>query len=280
MQALYGNTMALFLSDMLLDAIDELSSATSSRTELLAQFYKEEEEDEQRLFSSPAPPHPIEYNNVPLDHDLVNEANVSVFFRSPSICHTARLPSMTRYLGILTESNNTGVHDYYKGVHIKQAKERVSREGNDGDMPMPLVWDNEDRDRSCPLELQRDHNDYFFVSSRMGSTSLTVPNAAELQAYGRKSEKLHGILVLCLIRCPWRRCPKGAMRQEEIRNGQVRLEVNDQLVTNVTDFGGECLVLRSDAGHRFQPNDAGQFVLRARILGNNSLLRISSLIVF
>lgn len=271
--------MALFLSDMLLEAIYELSATEiDNRTDLLAQLHKEQDDDDARFATADAVPQPFEYDKTPLDSDLMNEANVSVFFRSPSICHTARLPSVTRYLGILTESNETGVQDYYKGVHLNEAK-KLASEGN-GDMPMPLVWGNEDRDTTCPLELQRDHKDYFYVSNAMGAATLTIPNTAQVQAYGRKAEELHGILVLCLIRCDWGKCPKRAMRQDDIRNGRVRLEVNNELVVNGTAFGGECLVLRGENGHRFPPNDAAQFVLRARVLEDNALLRISSLIVF
>lgn len=248
MQALTGNIMALFLTNILLEAIDDLvannttTTAATNRQELLTRLEQEQKSDYQR-FSTSHPPEPFE--KIPLDEDLVNAANVSVFFRSPSICHVATLPSMTRYLGILTKSNETGVHDYYKGIHLEQAKS-LTLQGSDQEMEMPLVWDNNvDREGpGCELELRRDHKEYFYVSDKMGTATLTVPNPAEFQAYGRNSQKLHGIIVICLIRCPWQRCPPGALRHDEIRNGNVRLEVNGQLVTNVTDLGGECLVLR------------------------------------
>ena len=278
MQALLGNAMALFLADMLVAAIDELASSNASnRVELLTQLQKEEENDFE-LFQKTVVSVPIEYEKIPLDEDLLDDSNASIFFRSPSICHIASLPSQTRYLGILTESNQTGVHDYYKGIYIDEAKQLSAR--NDADAPMPLVWDNEGRDQECPLELRHDFKDFFFVSSKMGSASLTVPNAAELKAYGRTFRNRHGILVLCLVRCLWGKCPRDSMRQEEIRNGTVRLHVNGQLVTNATNFGSDCLVLRNEKGHRFQSNDSGQFVLRATILANNAILRLSSLVIF
>jgi hypothetical protein len=278
MQALYGNAMAMFLADTLLEAIDDLvDSNITNQTEILTRLQKDEDDDFE-LLSKRKVPVTVEYDKIPLDKDLLNHANASVFFRSPSVCHIAKLPSQSRYLGILTETNETGVHGYYSGIHMDDAMKLTSRQN--GDAPsMPLVWDSEEREKECPLEIQRDFKDYFFVSSKMGSAMLTIPNAAEMKAYGRKSQKLHGILVLCLIQCPWGKCPKDAARQEEIKNGKVRLEVNDQRVTNVTAMGGECLVLGNDKSHRFQANDAGQFVLRANILANNAILRISSLIV-
>lgn len=284
MQALTGNIMALFLSEMLLEAIDDLSNSTTTTTnrhDLLVQLQEEEHQDYARFLASPAPD-ASQLEKVPLDADLLSEQNVSVFFRSPSICHGATLPSMSRYLGILTESNETGVHDdeYFRGMHIKEAKTLGKEEE---ETTMPLVWDNaEEKETKCPLEIQRDHKDYFYISKKMGARTLTVPNAAELQAYGRTSDgdsKLHGIVVLCQIRCPWRRCPKGAMRQEDIRNGDVQLEVNEKRVQNITAFGNECFVLRGENGHRLPPNDDGQFVLRAKVKRKDSLLRISAMII-
>ncbi len=154
----------------------------------------------------------------------MDDSNASILFRSPSICHVAKLPSQTRYLGILTETNQTGVHDYYKGIYIDEAQKLTTR--NDSDMPMPLVWDNEERDKECALGLRHDFKDCFFVSSKTGSATLTVPNAAELKAHGRPSRSLHGILVLCLIRCLWGKCRLRSIRQEEIRYGIVRLKVS------------------------------------------------------
>mmetsp|Transcript_13849 Transcript_13849/g.25098 ORF Transcript_13849/g.25098 Transcript_13849/m.25098 type:complete len:104 (+) Transcript_13849:857-1168(+) len=95
---------------------------------------------------------------------------------------------------------------------------------SDSDIPMPLVWDNKERDKDCPLELRHDFKDCFFVSSKTGSATLTVPNAAELKAHGRPSRSLHGILVICLIRCLWGKCPLRSIRQEEIRDGVVRMQ--------------------------------------------------------
>jgi hypothetical protein len=283
MQALTGNTMALFLSEMLLEAIDDLSNATTTtnRHDLLVKLQEDEQQDYARFLASPAPD-PPQLEKVPLDADLLTQQNVSIFFRSPSICHGATLPSMSRYLGILTESNQTGVHDYeyFRGIHIQEAKKLDKKEE---ETTMPLVWDNaEEKETNCPLEIQRDHKDYFYVSEKMGVRTLTVPNTAELQAYGRTpsdGNTLHGIVVLCQIRCPWNRCPKGAMRQEDIHNGNVWLEVNGERVQNITAFGNECFVLRGENGHRFPPNDDGQFVLHAKVERKDSLLRISAMII-
>jgi len=278
--ALWGNTVALFLSDMLVDSLTELSDSAFNRTELLAQLRKEEDADYEK-FESTFEPDFIEYSLVPLDSDLIDAANVSFFFRSPSICHTARLPAETRYLGILTESDQIGVQDYYKGISMEDAKKIVS-EGNMKVSTMPLVYDESDRESCDEAEINRDHMDYFLVTSRMGPRTLAIPNKAERQAYVRESQKFQGIVMLCEVPCPWSRCPEGEVQLDSIHNDTLHIEVNGRLVTNVTNFRG-CGVLRGEKGHRWQPNDDGQFVLKASIADDDnstlSFLRIGSFIV-
>lgn len=149
-------------------------------------------------------------------------------------------------------------------------------------MNMPLVYEPEAREQCDQAEIKRDYMDYFLVTSQMGPRTLTVPNGAERQAYGRESEKPLGIVLICQVTCPWGRCPKGEVQLEEIVNGTLHIDVNEQPVTNVTNFRG-CSVLRGKNGHRFPANDAGQYVVKARIpLNDNStfsFLRISSLVV-
>ena len=268
--------LAVFLCDMLRDAIAELGS-NSNPSELLMQLRHEEDADYKKFFQSSVPDIEATFLKT-IGDELLNDVNTTLFYRSPSICHTARLPAESRYLGILTESKQTGITNYYKGITMKEAVKMESDES--ADTPMPLVYNEEERE-DCEVELTRDYKDYFFTSSKQGWTTLTFPNEAEKRAYGRESEKLHGILVMCLAKCDWGRCPKGDMQMPSIMNGQVNLEVNGLSVTNITDFSG-CFVLRGENGHYWQANDVGQYILRARVLGDGSqfsFLRISSVIV-
>jgi hypothetical protein len=277
--ALWGNIMALFLSDMLLDSISDLASSSFNRTQLLSALQKQEDAD-YAMFQSNWESDIIEYRMVPLDSDLVDARNISVFFRNPSICHTARLPADIRHLGILTESEQVGVHDYeyFKGMPASEAKALKA----EGTTDMPLVYDEGDREICNEAEIKRDYKDYFMVSNKMGSATLTVPNDAERRAYSRESEKLLGIIVVCPVPCDWGRCPEGVFELDAIHNGTLLMEVNDQSVTNITDFRG-CSVLRGKAGHRWEPNGADQYVLKARIPdavnATFSFFRINSIIV-
>ncbi len=183
-------------------------------------------------------------------------------------------------MGILTESEQVGVHDYeyFKGMPASEAKALKA----EGTTDMPLVYDEGDREICNEAEIKRDYKDYFMVSNKMGSATLTVPNDAERRAYSRESEKLLGIIVVCPVPCDWGRCPEGVLELDAIHNGTLLMEVNDQSVTNITDFRG-CSVLRGKAGHRWEPNGADQYVLKARIPdavnATFSFFRISSIIV-
>ncbi len=67
--ALWGNIMALFLSDMLLDSISDLASSSFNRTQLLSALQKQEDAD-YAMFQSNWESDIIEYRMVPLDSDL------------------------------------------------------------------------------------------------------------------------------------------------------------------------------------------------------------------
>lgn len=274
LQALYGNAMALFLAETLMDAISEMSSV-SDRASLLRHLQYEENKDYQTFRLSDVPPLENDFLKQ-IGDELLNETSVDLFYRSPSICHTGRLPAQTRYLGILNESDETGVHDYFKGMTKEEAEKIETQET----MAMPLVYDPNDR-QTCEVELNRDYKDYFYTSDKMDWTTMTIPNKAELDAYGRKDADYKGMLVMCLKYCDWGKCPKGDMQLEQIQKGQVKFEVNGLEVKNVTKFS-DCGVLRGEQGHFWKPNNDGQYVLKAKVIGDGSdlsYLRISSLVL-
>jgi len=274
--ALWGNTVALFMSEMLLDAIAEIDT-TENRESLFRHLRTKENLDYQKFTLSDLPAVEGEFLKTVGD-ELLNETNLTAFFRSPSICHTARLPAESRYLGILTESDQIGVHDYFKGI-TKEVAEKMEA-GDGSEKLMPLVYDPKDR-QTCEVELNRDYKDFFYTSDKMGWTSLTIPNKAELEAYRRGNEEYQGLLVMCLKYCDWGKCPAGDMQLEAIQKGQVEFQVNGSPVKNVTQFN-DCGVLRGEQGHYWKPNNDGQYTLKAKVLGDGSdfsYLRISSLIL-
>jgi hypothetical protein len=281
MMALWGNAFAIYLSDMLMDAIEELKSVSINQTDLLKQLRKEEDDDYRAFLTSATTKDSTDYDLIPKDAELVNDGtNTSIFFTEPSVCHTARLPSQTRYLGILTETDEIGDHDYFKGISMDVARNLTADENTT--IQMPLVYDDDERQKGCDVDLNRDYKDYFFASNKMGWTTITIPNDAERRVYVEDSQKLQGVLVFCLVNCPWGDCPPGEMRKAEIFDGQLRFEVNGVLVTNTTNLIDDCLVLRGTQGHHWQPNQDGRYEIRTRVIGNSTefaYLRISSLVL-
>jgi hypothetical protein len=151
--ALWGNTMALFLSETLLDAIAEIGSGSKTRESLLRHIEFEENVEYQKLSKSDLPD-PEGSFLTQIGDELFEETVVSVFFRSPSICHTARLPAETRYLGILTETDKVGVDGYYKGIPKNVAE--LLKGGDDSAVSMPLdqirlsfswTWHSQNREK-------------------------------------------------------------------------------------------------------------------------------------
>jgi hypothetical protein len=175
--AMIGNSIALFMIDQLYESIqiihDYEIDATSGSTDLLLEKLLEEEEVyRQMLFNGPLPKFAQTvywYNNTsdryddhPSQDDYFirnnrtipteekkqkfyypigkNESNI--FFRGPSLCHTARLPSQTRYDGTLInhpirDSDNFNIPkiseviwtnvSFYKGIEDIQLDEINSK---------------------------------------------------------------------------------------------------------------------------------------------------------
>ncbi|OEU11245.1 hypothetical protein FRACYDRAFT_263649 [Fragilariopsis cylindrus CCMP1102] len=175
--AMIGNSIALFMIDQLIESIqiihDYEIDATSGSTDLLLEKLLEEEEVyRQMLFNGPLPKfaqtvywynntsdryddHPSQddyfiRNNRTIPTEEIkqkfyhpigkNESNI--FFRGPSLCHTARLPSQTRYDGTLInhpirDSDNFNIPkiseviwtnvSFYKGIEDIQLDEINSK---------------------------------------------------------------------------------------------------------------------------------------------------------
>ena len=121
-----GHALALFLVDNLLDALKELIDLEYESVDALLSKLLREEDDvyKNRIlktdFKSKAGN--LYYLN---DEDKEYEGLIepSAFFSRNSMCHTARLPAQSRYLGYLTETDKVG-------GPMPWAKETVSRTAN------------------------------------------------------------------------------------------------------------------------------------------------------
>jgi len=283
--AAYGTIMGLFLSDMLIDAIKELGLEPYDSAKKLGSLIAEEEAEYSTFYVSQPQITGASVGDFYEDEVLVNVI-ARMFRKTRIICHTALLPAEIRYLGILTETDMVGTHGYEKGVSQMQADSDVASESEKHKRQMRLTFDTSTRQANCPVDVKWDYKDFFYTTQNDGWTSLTVPNKAEMEYYiGEGAYEPEGVIVLCFVKCDWGKCPEGEMQTNEIVDGQLKLEVNGVMVTNVTKLE-ECGILQHSTGdYHFKPNSEGQFELRVLIgaaekEGKVPFTRITSIVVF
>jgi hypothetical protein len=210
-----------------------------------------------------------------VDLDLVkagaNESAIdeSIFTRGPSMCHTARLPSQTRYLGILTETDKVGgpaprgEETYDVGLDFKSNQKVAKPEGSD---EMRLVHKTGDEDKHCPgFTVKPDYPDSFIVNFLDGWTKLTFPNAAEQRAYHYNPKAHEGLIVFHLRKCDWGKCPKEFLTTAHYATKDWVMKVNGQTVTEVIDIGEFATIAKGKDGFRFQPDANGQYTIEVNV---------------
>jgi hypothetical protein len=258
-----GNLLALYLSFVLEDSLNELISAKSDPS-FPDKLRTDEDTDFTQFMNRTLPPisHALQ-----LPYDIDRE----LFFRGPNFCHTARLPAETRHLGILTESSMIGEDSYDMGTPINDAKKSRHFES------MPLVYDPHDT-QNCPVPVNKDRKDAFYVYNKYGWSQLTLPNDAEMKAYGTGAP-LRGIITVCFTSCNWGKCPKGNLIAEDFMLGTADMEVNGIKVSSFTPLN-KCKFLRHTRGHIWKPNSNGRFEIRARANEEKAYIRFSTFTIW
>jgi hypothetical protein len=244
-----GNLLGLWLTGILEDALKELV-AKEPDPSLLDQLRALEAADHKAFMSKELP-------SILNDQELPDDIDRELFYRGPNFCHTARLPAETRHLGILTESSQVGEDTYDKGRERGPAIHVIPE-----DKSMQLVYE-EDARQSCPIPVNKDYKDYFYVRDTHGWSQLTLPNNAEMKAYGT-GEPLRGVIAVCFVSCDWGNCPGGNIRRDEINEGMAEVEVNGVKVANFTKFD-DCEFLKHEGGHVWKPNSDGRFQICAKV---------------
>jgi hypothetical protein len=247
------------------DALKELVAKRPDLS-LLDQLRGFETADQKAFMKHELPTKALEGLVTPDDVDR------DMLFRGPNCCHTARLPAETRHRGILTESALVGEDSYDKGIEQGQSIHNIP-----DDKSMQLVYDQEERQR-CKIPLNKDYKDFFYVRDTHGWSQLTLPNNAEIKAYG-SGESLRGVIAVCFVNCAWGKCPGGNIRREEIDQGMAEMEVNGVKVANLTKFD-DCDLLKHSDGHVWMPNSDGRFQVRAKVNKENGYLRFSAIVIW
>jgi hypothetical protein len=263
---LSGNLLGVWLTNMMEDALKELAAERPDPA-LLDQLRALEVADRKVFMSRELPMGILEGLKIPDDVDT------EMFFRGPNICHTARLPAETRHLGILTESSLVGEDSYDKGIEVEIAKNYTPE-----DKSMQLVY-TEGARQSCPIPLEKDYKDYFYVAKTHGWSQLTLPNNAEIKAYGT-SKPLRGVIAVCFAYCKVKKkCNAEDIQSTHIHAGIAEMEVNGIEVKALTEFDS-CSFLKHVDGHVWKPNSEGRFQIRAKVNAENSFIRLSSIVIW
>jgi hypothetical protein len=179
---------------------------------------------------------------------------------------------------------------------IRNTSSSSSSSSQRGEDEMLLLRDPDTRQIDCPVPLNVDHQDFFFVSQRDGRRHVDVPNSREVEAYG-SIVALRGVVALCYVGCPWGECLESDMRWQRGSSNVVDLRVNGVDVTNLKeiDAHSNCFVLEHEGGYVWEPRHGrgggvddpsnlpavGQFRISARVSGSpTNYVRFSSFLLW
>jgi len=203
----------------------------------------------------------------------VKEVDANILYRSHAMCHTALLPSQSRFDGILTEKRNSNVDNFDLGTN------KVFLKPVDNGK-VPLVWDPNDRQKCRALEI--DHKDFFFVRTDDEWVSATIPNSFEKELYGRWAEKIskrEGLLMVCLRACPLYHCPEEATGFDSLTRGVLSMRIDNRPVIGARALE-ECHFMEGKDGIRWGV-EKDEYVIRFKIEPKTGKwMKITSIILF
>jgi len=276
--------MALFMIDLLIDALIELEATTKETNgkienleEMISALQSEEDADYESFANSGVPK---SGEAIELDEESAKHVNKSTFFHGPVFCHTAIMPAEIRYLGILTESQNSSFTNYDAGMSYHAAFKREDK------TTMALVEMEEGgykrKTAKCDKIVDVDHKDYFMAAeSDGGATKVVVPNNMEKELYlsddGHSLSDMKGHIMVCFTVCPWGKCPKGNIMSPQFNDGNATMTVNGERVTAMKSLS-DCSLLQNKDGFVWKPNGNGQYEIGVKVHQKNGYSRITSFI--
>jgi hypothetical protein len=273
--------MALFLTSVLLEVLQDLSSEGIVDPEKMLAELKVEEDFLYESFTKADLPEGTKLLNPDNDPDI----DVELLFRGPNICKTALTPAQTRYLGILMDTPDKvggpvpeGQATYEMGISQADANTQPA----EGKFRLAYRPDEHGyRGGVCPVTIKADNKDFFYAHGKDGWVSITIPNNAEKKAYGYDPAVFKGMIVVYNNGCDWGKCQPGDMRSEtDLKAGNFELEVNGKRVTSVSRVDNTGHVLKGEDGLYWKPNEDGAYELRARVVQPSDYLRFSSIVLY
>jgi hypothetical protein len=256
--AMKGNLLALFLTETLMDALKgllDMDMHFNTPHDTYAHLKSQEDKEyDTSLYESDTTP----IDTIASDQLASLGVHAKLLLRNKALCKTALLPSQTRYLGILTESDKKGeLHGYDTGIESIEAAQNhpVHRD-------FVLTYIQATR-LVCDVDLEHDHRDFFLATADSGWTSLRFPNDAELEEFAPHGFYPAGLIVICLTYCSFLGCQETTeCREKALRQGTLKLEINGEAVVALAKFD-QCHLAKTSKGFLIPPNAAGRYELRA-----------------
>lgn len=268
--------MALPFLEIMIEALKELATSTTEKEELLEELQKEENADYEEFLSKPLVDL-VWGQKEYLQLGLPNETLFETWFKGPNICRTSYLPSESRFLGVMTDTDKTGGPAIPGRETYDTGDFSVTNIDNDGNYnfvedgePLPGVFsllnyarersgwqDQEAWDKECPALVMPDYKDFFYAPLLDGKASITFPSEKEKAYYGYNPSKFKGVigLVLPLQAEPaCKSCHPHDLILDDFEDGKVTITVNSNPVTNIR-IVRNAMILEGDGGSVYwEPN--------------------------
>jgi hypothetical protein len=271
--------------EKLLAALEDLIKSESESLEILLDRLQQEENEIYEKYIVNGHLHDYPQQLYSLDPDIAQEEkidlNVTMFFKEKSMCHTARLPSRTRYLGYLTNTNRTGgpapfgLEQYDVGTEVKEVSNQTSK--------MQLVWSDDNmHQKNCPVTISIDHKDSFLSQEGNGWNVLTIPNEAEKKAYGYEPALSHGVVVMIFTPCEWGECEESYLGPKDFigQNKTWEMKINGETVNKLVPIGADALIAKGVDGINFSLSSKNDYEIQIKVNEPLKYVKISSVIIF
>jgi len=262
--AVIGNTLALSMVEIFQDAVEQLSSWTSSTNleSKLRELILAESTDYLRAQKRLLTKHADLFQSDEMGTPFLTEA----LFQSNSFCHSARDPSYLRKMGLVTEVDLDNLDQF--NITINNEKQSEPCEG---------VW-------------HYDSADFFKLHSDDGWKRVVLPNEDEHRLFFAQNDRpLRGIIAVILVVVGVNDKNYGLEIREDALLSDLDMEVNGVQVSNTTivkTSNWNLVFLMHEKGYEFptrlNPANANRESLefKARVLGEDKFVRFSSFLIW
>lgn len=207
--------MAFFMIDSLVEALKLLQHEAMEGNDVasLLEKYQSLEDADYKLFEDSFEAYKTLPVVVPHFDEPLRSYVPDLFDAKSSFCHTALLPSRSRYLNYVTHNakyNSTAYRfdEALKRVFADEIRYELGAPGTKRVFHnMTLVRATHQHENDfCPILISVDFPDYFFASQDMGWNQLFVPDRDYLAAYeaaAKQKADIKGLVIVCRVLCPW-----------------------------------------------------------------------------